>query len=784
MNFKLFTVYLLFVFVFSSCDSQNEDEMFSKDHMWWEHPAEEWEKAMPLGNGRIGVMAFGSTDVERIQLNDDSLWPGNPGWDEPLGRPEDLEQIRELLREGKNEKADQLFVEKFSRKTIKRSHQTLGDLFITLNHKNVSDYRRELDISQAIATTTYKEGEYGVKQEVFVSHPDDVIAVRIITENPEGLKGSLRLSRPLDEGVETAQVKAVNNDMLVMSGMVTQQDGYFDSKPFPILDGINFSTALKVENVGGKVIVQKDSLLFEGVRSLELFLTSNSSFYSKDYAELSLQQIENLANKNYDQVKEAHIADYREWYDNCQLVLTDQPLDSLPIDKRLDRIKEGKNDLGLESLLFQFGRYLLISSSRPGTLPANLQGLWNEYIAAPWNADYHLNINLQMNYWLADLTGLSALNGPLFDFIDRLIENGKTTATINFGCRGSFIPHATDIWAPTYLRAPTAYWGCSVGAGGWMIQHYWNHFEYTLDTSFLSTRAFPALQEVTQFYSDWLITDPSSGLLVSSPSTSPENQFIKANGMQAATCMGSAMDQQVITEVFRNFISACEILDQDNALLKKVKEQYGQLRPGFILGEEGRILEWDIEYEEPEPGHRHISHVYGFHPGNEVTNRNNPKMVEAVKKTLNYRLENGGAGTGWSRAWLINFTARLLDGEAAHSHIQLLFQKSILENLLDIHPPFQIDGNFGYTSGIAEMLLQSHEKRTIRILPALPIAWASGKVQGLHARGGVRVDITWEDHQLTSVTYYASQDIEFEMIYQDQIKAITLNKGQVSTLSY
>jgi alpha-L-fucosidase 2 len=444
-------------------------------------------------------------------------------------------------------------------------------------------------------------------------------------------------------------------------------------------------------------------------------------------------------------------------------------------------VKKGEIDLGLETLLFQYGRYLLISSSRAGTNPANLQGLWNPHIEAPWNADYHLNINLQMNYWLADVTNLSELNQPLFDYVDKLVENGKQTAKVNFGCNGSFMPHATDFWAPTWLRAPTAYWGCSLGAGGWMMQHYWEHYRYTRDMQFLKERVLPALKEVAHFYSDWLIEDPRDGTLISAPSTSPENRYINAQDEPVATCLGSAMDQQVIAEVFDNYIEACSILGEENELLKKIKEQRKLLRPGFVLGTDGRILEWDREYVEREPGHRHMSHLYGFHPGSAVSKDKTPELFEAVRKTLDYRLDHGGAGTGWSRAWLINCAARLLDGDMAHEHIQLLFEKSISKNLFDMHPPFQIDGNFGYTAGLAEMLVQSYEENTIRLLPALPAVWESGHIKGLKGRGGILVDLNWSENQLKEAAITASKPVSIEIVYQDKIIPVSLGKDEKYT---
>ena len=478
---------------------------------------------------------------------------------------------------------------------------------------------------------------------------------------------------------------------------------------------------------------------------------------------------------------ESHVKDHQGLYNRVKFELSHKNKDNIPTDERIESVKQGKQDPGLEILLFQYGRYLLIASSRPGSNPANLQGLWNQHIEAPWNADYHLNINLQMNYWLADVTNLSELNKPLFDYVDKLIQNGRNTAKVNFGCRGSFLPHATDLWAPTWLRAPTAYWGCSLGAGGWMVQHYWEHYAFTRDENFLKDRALPAIQAVTQFYSDWIIRDPRDGTLISAPSTSPENRYINAKEERVATCLGSAMDQQVIAEVFDNYIKTCQVLEIENDLLEKIKDQRSELRPGFVLGSDGRILEWDREYVEMEPGHRHMSHLYGFHPGTSITIDGTPEIFQAVRKTLDYRLDHGGAGTGWSRAWLINCAARLMDGEMAYEHIQLLFQKSIFKNLFDAHPPFQIDGNFGYTAGIAEMLLQSHEEGKIRLLPALPAAWSTGNIIGLKARGDILVDIYWKDNLLEKAVIKANKSSQIEIVYQEKVSPVDLNAGESFT---
>lgn len=771
--FTFTTLYLL------SC-SENEQKVLK---LWYEEPAMEWIEALPVGNGRIGAMVFGQTDVERIQLNDDSMWPGSAEWDNPPGNINDLNKIRSLLVKGKNKLADAMLVEKFSQKGVGRSHQTLGDLYLELGHKNIYNYKRELDLNDAIVKVSYQADGALIDEKVFASQPDQAIIIQISSTAVEGLNGKIKLSRPLDNNEPTAVTSAHENELL-MSGEVTQRNSWFNSQSTQILHGVKFETHVLAKKQGGSIKSEGNYLLIKNVNSLTLYVVSNSSFYHDDFAKVNQKQLNSISKKDFSILFEKHKLDYKQLYNRVDLRLSDNTLDTISTDKRLENVKQGKIDLDLETLLFQYGRYLLISSSRQGTNPANLQGLWNEHIMAPWNGDYHLNINLQMNYWLADVTNLSELNEPLFTYVDRMIERGKVTAKENFNMRGAFIPHASDLWASTFLRASTAYWGASFGAGGWMMQHYWQHYKFTLDETFLQERAYPALDEIVHFYFDWLFTDPRDGSLVSAPSTSPENQFIMPSGDTVATCLGSAMDQQIIAEVFDNYIETCKILNIQNGFLDSLKQKRLKLRSGLIIGSDGRILEWDREYKEYEKGHRHMSHLYAFHPGNSVSKTKTPELFEAAHKSLDYRLSHGGAGTGWSRAWLINLSARLQDGEMAHEHIQLLLRKSMYKNLFDSHPPFQIDGNFGYTAGVAEMLLQSHEPNTIHLLPALPLAWKNGYVRGLKARGNFIVDIEWKNNKLIKAKVKAISGGKSNLIYKDKLIALDMSPAEIFILSF
>ena len=770
-------IFLFFNLPFQRCETHADHSNQNDQILWYEQAASVWEEALPVGNGRIGAMVFGNPTKERLQLNDDSLWPKDLGWAHPEGTSEDLNEIRRLLFLGEVQKVDSLLVEKFSNKTLVRSHQTLGDLILHFDHDSITEYKRSLHLNSAIAETHYKTNGYPVSQKVFASAADQVIVVALKSTHPKGLNGRLSLQRPQDQGVPTARTFISEGD-LILEGEITQRKGRFNSHPAPITDGVRFQTRIKTKHTGGTVTATDKSITLDGVQELELYLVSNSSFYHKEYQLQNLKQLEALKSKGLADLEQRHLEDHQSLFNRVQFdLITDNTLQNQPTDKRLEAVKQGAIDLELQETLFHYGRYLLIGSSRAGTLPANLQGLWNPHINAPWNADYHLNINLQMNYWLANLTQLDELNGPLFDFVDRLIESGRETAEKNFGARGSFLPHATDLWAPTWLRAPTAYWGASFGAGGWMAQHYWQHYLFTQDLKFLKTRGFPAIEAVAQFYSDWLIEDKRDGTLISAPSTSPENRYLNAQGVPVASCLGSAMDQQVITEVFTNYLLAADALKIKNEGITTIRNQLKQLRPGFQLGSDGRILEWDREYEELEPGHRHMSHLYGFHPGDQISLSKTPKLFEAVRKTLDYRLDNGGAGTGWSRAWLINCAARLMDGAMAQEHIELLFQKSIYSNLFDAHPPFQIDGNFGYTAGVAESLVQSHEPGILRLLPALPSNWSQGSIKGLKARGNIIVDLNWKNNSLQQIQLLAGHNTQKKLLYRDQQITVNLKAG-------
>ena len=764
----------------SACGTSTKEE--GRNVLWYNTPATDWSKeALPIGNGRMGAMVFGDPLHERIQLNEDSMWPGGPDWGDAQGTPADLEKVRALLVAGKVHEADKAWVGSFSHKSIVRSHQTMGDLFIDFEEREISNYHRQLDLDSALVTVSYNTKAGKFTERMFASEPHNAMVLELETTDEAGLNLDLRLTRPDDDGHPTVSISTPKENEIQMDGMITQYKGKHFSEPKPIDYGIKFQTRLKVENEGGTITSSDGKLKLSGVKKATIYIVAATSYYQDDFEAKNEQDLQQLSNTSFQEILKAHVTDYQSLFKRVEFDLGGHELDSIPINERLDRIKAGAQDLDFVAKQFQFGRYLLIASSRQGTNAANLQGLWNEHIQAPWNADYHLNINLQMNYWPAEVTNLSEMHDPLFDFTERLIERGKITAKEQYNMRGFVAHQATDFWAPAWMRAETPYWGAWVGGGGWLTQHFWDHYQFIQDKTFLKDRAYPAIKASALFYLDWLMEDPRDGKWISAPSTSPENSYTAADGKSAATVLGTAIDQQIIAEVFTNALAAAKDLGIEDDFTKEVKEKLSNLRLGTVIGPDGRILEWDRTYEEPEKGHRHMSHLYAIYPGNTITSKT-PELFEAARKSTEYRLANGGAGTGWSRAWLINLSARLLDAEEVDKHVTLHLQKSIVPNLFDMHPPFQIDGNFGFTAGVAEALLQSHTEE-INLLPALPKTWATGNIKGLKARGNLTIDLSWKDGVLDMAKVIPANTGNYQFAYQGISKTIEMQAGKTYYLN-
>lgn len=776
MKLKNSFIYVGILSIILSCNSEKEQ---SDNMLWYAQPADKWMQALPVGNGRLGAMVFGDPQHERIQLNEDSMWPGGPDWGDFRGSPEDLDLIKTLLDQGKTHEVDSLIVEKFSYKTIVKSHQTMGDLYIDFHEdKTIENYSRSLSLDDALVQVNYSSGGNTYTQKVFTSKPDDALVIELTTTNSSGMDFSLKMDRPKDKGRPTVITNNPSGNEISMKGIVTQFGGKRNSKPFPLDYGVKFESRLKVKNESGSVTADKGQLVLKDVMKATIYLVGNTSFYhGEDYEAKNLETLEKASNKPFKDLLVAHKEDYQNLYGRMHFDLGGKALDSLPTDVRLQRIKDGSDDPDLAAKLFQYGRYLLISSSRPGTNPANLQGIWNEHIEAPWNADYHLNINLQMNYWPAEVANLSELHQPFFRYLDRVLERGKNTAKHQYGIeRGTMAHHASDLWAPSFMRAERAYWGSWIHGGGWCAQHYWEHFRFTQEKEFLRDRAYPTLKSIAEFYLDWLVWDEQSGSWVSAPETSPENSYLTKEGKSAAVSFGSAMGHQIIAEVFDNVLEAAEVLNIKDEFTQEVHKKREKLFPGVVVGDDGRLLEWNEPYEEPEKGHRHMSHLYALHPGDAITMANGAAF-SAAQKTIDYRLQHGGAGTGWSRAWMINMNARLLDAKSAEENIRKFLQISIADNLFDEHPPFQIDGNFGYTAGVAELLLQSHEN-FIRILPTLPENWSNGSIKGLKARGNIEMDIDWENGKLVRLKLMAKEDTTIKLKYDTLEVEVALSKGK------
>lgn len=765
--------------------------------LWYKKEAKVFEEALPLGNGSLGAMVYGGVQSEHLLLNEQTLWAGGPV--NPNMNPTAhtfLPKVREALFKEDYKSADSLM--HFMQGSFSESYAPMGDLYIDFDHTGgVQNYRRELDLRNAVARVTYNAGGTAYSRETFVSHPDKVAVISFAAKGADKMNVTLRLTSQLK-----SLVSATGKDLVLKGNAPAHAEpSYRGNMPDAIVyndkAGMRFYTLARITKTDGIVTVSGNNLRVKNASYIQVILSAATSYNGfdkdpltngKDEAAIARKNVQAASSKSVDLLRMDHLKDFRRLFNRVSLNLGANPDTERDTDARLRAFTEGSNDQALVALYFQYARYLMIASSRPGGLPANLQGIWNHQMRPPWSSNYTTNINAEMNYWLSEVGNLSETHKPLLDFIGSLARTGTVTAKNYYGANGWVLHHNSDIWAMTNpaggFGKGDPVWANWATGSAWLSTHLWEHYAYTLDKDYLRNQAYDIMKGAVQFFLHFLVKD-KKGYLVTAPSTSPENIYITSQGYNGATMYGGTADLAMIRELFNDYLKAAKVLNVDPALQQKVNSALSGLYP-YQIGKKGNLQEWYHDWEDQDPHHRHVSHLFGVYPGYSITTQATPALADAVKRSLQLRTNNG---TGWSIAWKIGLWARLQNGEMAYDAIKKILHYNGTDgevkmsgggtypNLFDAHPPFQIDGNFGAAAGIAEMLLQSHQG-FIELLPALPVEWPNGSVKGLVARGGVVVDIAWANGRIENVSLISNIPQKIRIKYEGIIKEVQLLKAK------